>query len=157
VTRRIIDSDNSCLFNAVGYNTEGSLSEARKLRQVVKCTVASDPVTFNDGFLGKENEAYQAWIADSSHWGGAIELYILSRHYECEIAAFDIQTKRCDIYGQEQGFSQRCMVVYDGLHYDALAVAAFENAPEELDGRMFEVTSPDLPQVRASQLMRYSS
>lgn len=25
------------------------------------------------------------------------------------------------------------MLIYDGLHYDALAVAAFEGAPEQLD------------------------
>ena len=31
---------------------------------------------------------------------GAIELSILSEHYGREIAAYDIQTTRCDIYGQ---------------------------------------------------------
>jgi hypothetical protein len=36
-------------------------------------------------------------------WGGAIELSILCRHYGREIAAYDIQTRRCDIYGQEYG------------------------------------------------------
>ena len=39
----------------------------------------------------------------STRWGGAIELFILSKHYRKEIAAYDIQTKRCDIYGQDQG------------------------------------------------------
>lgn len=31
---------------------------------------------------------------------GAIELAILSDFYGREIAAYDIQTKRCDVYGQ---------------------------------------------------------
>lgn len=31
---------------------------------------------------------------------GAIELSILSEYYRREIAAYDIQTTRCDIYGQ---------------------------------------------------------
>lgn len=117
-------------------------------------------VTYNDGFLGQENEEYQAWILDKKHWGGAIELsvsscagygvpqlpqplvqgecpapcrvgawvasgwctqflptscmqsdaksaalccaclayapQILSKHYGRVIAAYDIQTKRCD-------------------------------------------------------------
>jgi hypothetical protein len=53
-------------------------------------------VTYNDGFLGQENEEYQAWILDKKHWGGAIELSILSKHYGRVIAAYDIQTKRCD-------------------------------------------------------------
>jgi len=45
------------------------------------------------------------------------------RHYGREIAAYDIQTQRCDVYGSEEGYEQRAMVLYDGLHYDALALA----------------------------------
>jgi ubiquitin thioesterase OTU1 len=37
VTRRIIDSDNSCLFNAVGYVTERSRKLAPKLRSARTC------------------------------------------------------------------------------------------------------------------------
>lgn len=62
---------------------------------------AAFAVTYNDGFLGQENEDYQAWILDKKHWGGAIELSILSKHYGRVIAAYDIQTKRVD----------RCVVV----------------------------------------------
>ncbi len=57
-------------------------------------------VTYNEGFLAKENEDYCKWILQPKNWGGAIELSILSNHYQCEIAAYDIQTKRCDVYGQ---------------------------------------------------------
>lgn len=42
-------------------------------------------------------------------WGGAIELYILAQHYGREIAAYDIRTKRCDVYGQGNG-EQRAAV-----------------------------------------------
>jgi ubiquitin thioesterase OTU1 len=59
-------------------------------------TLCGPAVTYNDGFLGQENEEYQAWILDKKHWGGAIELSILSQHYGRVIAAYDIQTKRCD-------------------------------------------------------------
>ena len=41
------------------------------------------------------------------------------------------------------GFSERAMLIYDGLHYDALAVAAFEGAPEELDMTIFAPSSRD--------------
>ncbi len=60
-------------------------------------------VTYNDGFLGQENEDYQAWILDKKHWGGAIELSILSKHYGRVIAAYDIQTKRCDRCAHTEG------------------------------------------------------
>lgn len=43
------------------------------------------------------------WIQQRDNWGGAIELFILSQFYGKEIAAYDIQTKRCDIYGQDKG------------------------------------------------------
>ena len=43
------------------------------------------------------------WIQASDKWGGAIELSILSAHYHCEIAAYDIRTKRCDVYGSDAG------------------------------------------------------
>ena len=42
-------------------------------------TVAADPATYTEGFLGKSNAEYQRWILDPQKWGGAIELSILSR------------------------------------------------------------------------------
>lgn len=36
---------------------------------------------------------------------GAIELSILSEYYGREIAAYDIQTTRCDLYGQVSDLS----------------------------------------------------
>jgi hypothetical protein len=60
----------------------------------------SPAVTYNEGFLEQENAAYCKWITDMSHWGGPIELSILAAHYGCQLAAYDIQTKRCDVYGQ---------------------------------------------------------
>ncbi|CAK0785142.1 hypothetical protein CVIRNUC_008348 [Coccomyxa viridis] len=135
--RREIASDNSCLFNAVGYVMERSRDRATALRQVIAETVAGDPDQYSDGFLGKPNAEYCQWIQDSQKWGGAIELAILSRFFAREIAAYDIQTKRCDLYGQDEDYSERVMLIYDGLHYDALAVAAFDKAPEEVDITVF--------------------
>ncbi|AQK60465.1 OTU-like cysteine protease family protein [Zea mays] len=149
VVRRVIPSDNSCLFNAVGYVMEHNRNKASELRQlpfssplcskVIAATVAGDPEKFNEVFLGKPNEAYCAWILDPEKWGGAIELSILSEYYGREIAAYDIQTTRCDLYGQEKNYSERAMLIYDGLHYDALAMSPAEGAPEEFDQTIFPV------------------
>lgn len=43
VVRRVIPSDNSCLFNAVGYVMEHDRHKAAALRQVIAETVAGDP------------------------------------------------------------------------------------------------------------------
>ncbi|EXB50307.1 hypothetical protein L484_017845 [Morus notabilis] len=122
IVRRVIPSDNSCLFNAVGYVMDHDKQKAPELRQVIAATVASDPEKYSEAFLGKTNEEYCAWILNSEKWGGAIELSILAEHYGREIAAYDIQTARCYLYGQEMKYSERVMLIYDGLHYDALAV-----------------------------------
>ncbi|GJN19063.1 hypothetical protein PR202_gb06298 [Eleusine coracana subsp. coracana] len=110
-----------------------------RCEMVIAATVANDPEKFNEAFLGKPNEAYCAWILDPEKWGGAIELAILSEYYGREIAAYDIQTTRCDLYGQEKKYNERAMFIYDGLHYDALAMSPFEGAPEEFDQTIFPV------------------
>ncbi|PKA59546.1 ubiquitin thioesterase OTU1 [Apostasia shenzhenica] len=141
VVRRVIPSDNSCLFNAVGYVMDHDKHRAPELRQVIAATVASDPKKYNEVFLGKPNVDYCSWILNSEKWGGAIELSILSAYYGREIAAYDIQTTRCDLYGQENGYKERVMLIYDGLHYDALALSPFDNAPEEFDQTIFTINS----------------
>lgn len=64
------------------------------------------------------------------------------RHYDREIAAYDVKTLRCDVYGEGAGYRERGMVIYDGLHYDALSIAAFDNAPEEIDVSVFDPLGP---------------
>mmetsp|Transcript_7569 Transcript_7569/g.19456 ORF Transcript_7569/g.19456 Transcript_7569/m.19456 type:complete len:344 (+) Transcript_7569:209-1240(+) len=142
IVRRIIDSDNSCLFNAVGYVMERSRGKSAALREVIATAVRGDPFTYNEGVLGKDTEAYCDWIRKPGSWGGAIELSILASHYKREIAAFDLQTMRCDVYGEDAGYAERVMLLYDGLHYDALAVGAFERAPEEVDVTILSRDSP---------------
>lgn len=139
VVRRVIPSDNSCLFNAVGYVMDRDQTKAAELRQVIAATVASDPEKYSEAFLGKPNSAYCNWILDPEKWGGAIELSILADYYGREIAAYDIQTTRCDLYGQEGNYSERVMLIYDGLHYDALAVSPVEGAPDDFDQTIFVI------------------
>eukprot|EP00897_Mesotaenium_endlicherianum_P007160 jgi/Mesen1/6472/ME000330S05495 len=141
VVRRIIDADNNCLFNAVGYVMELNKRKALELRQVIAAAVASAPTTYTDAFLGKPNKEYCDWILHPDHWGGGIELAILSAHYGRQIAAYDIQTKRCDVYGEDKNYSERVMLVYDGIHYDALAASPFAGAPDEVDQTIFAVDS----------------
>ncbi|KAL9444466.1 hypothetical protein AB3S75_017623 [Citrus x aurantiifolia] len=107
-------------------------NKAPELRQVIAATVASDPVKYSEAFLGKSNQEYCSWIQDPEKWGGAIELSILADYYGREIAAYDIQTTRCDLYGQEKKYSERVMLIYDGLHYDALAKGRTIGPAEDL-------------------------
>merc|ERR1712060_972529 len=85
-----------------------------------------------------EPNAYAEWIKGKDHWGGGIELAVLSDHFSCEIRAWDIQTLRSDRYGEGKGFKQCIHVIYDGLHYDALALSMLEDVPPESEE--FDIT-----------------
>uniref|UniRef100_A0A1J3CYP6 Ubiquitin thioesterase OTU n=1 Tax=Noccaea caerulescens TaxID=107243 RepID=A0A1J3CYP6_NOCCA len=139
IVRRVIPSDNSCLFNAIGYVMDKDKKKAPELRQVIAASVASNKDKYNEAFLGKQNEEYCAWILNPEKWGGAIELSILADYYGREIGAYDIQTSRCDLYGQTKNYNERVMLIYDGLHYDALALSPFEGAEEDFDMTIFPV------------------
>ncbi|KAB2615653.1 ubiquitin thioesterase OTU1-like [Pyrus ussuriensis x Pyrus communis] len=110
VVRRVIPSDNGCLFNAVGYVMDHDQKKAPELRQVIAATVASDPTKYSEAFLGKSNEEYCAWILDSEKWG------------------------------------ERVMLIYDGLHYDALALQ------RSLIRRYLQSRTVPLGQLRGSPL-----
>ena len=70
------------------------------------------------------------WIALESSWGGAIELAIIAAHFKCELAAVDVQSSRVYVYGEGQSFTKRAFLVYDGIHYDALALNAVSAGEE---------------------------
>jgi ubiquitin thioesterase OTU1 len=79
------------------------------------------------------------WISRLDSWGGGIELAILSSFYEIEICAFDVKSCRMDCFGQDKSYKTRVYLLYNGIHYDALALSE-QNAPEEMDITLF---SPD--------------
>lgn len=138
VVKRVMQSDNSCLFHAIGYVLcDKSLKEAPRLRQAVAKAVRDDPKTFTEAFLGKSPDAYIEFITHPDAWGGQIELLVFSRIFQTEIAAFDIIRDRVDIYGTEEGYKQRVFVMYDGIHYDALAFTFDEGLPADCDVTKF--------------------
>lgn len=59
--------------------------------------------SYSAAFLGMDNAAYCAWITNPVNWGGGIELAILASHYSREIAAWNIETGQCHVFGEERG------------------------------------------------------
>jgi len=69
-----------------------------------------------------------------------VELAILAEHYKTEILAVDIQTLRIDRFGQGAGFTKAVFVIYNGIHFDALAVGVpGAEAAEASDQTVFDV------------------
>ncbi|KFO19652.1 ubiquitin thioesterase OTU1 [Fukomys damarensis] len=123
LTRTTVPADNSCLFTSVYYVVEGGVLNpacAPEMRRLIAQIVASDPDFYSEAILGKTNQEYCDWIKRDDTWGGAIEISILSKFYQCEICVVDTQTVRIDRFGEDAGYSKRVLLIYDGIHYDPL-------------------------------------
>ncbi|KNC48238.1 ubiquitin thioesterase OTU1 [Thecamonas trahens ATCC 50062] len=137
MVRRVMADDNSCCFTSISYLMYGDRGRAAELRELIAATAGADPERWNAATLGKPVAAYQAWIRSSTSWGGGIELAILADYFAVEIAVMDAQTMRMDVFGSGSDYSTRIYVLYTGIHYDALALAVSESAPETADVRTF--------------------
>ena len=127
--RKVVPSDNSCLFTSIFFCLSSGELNAKKaitLRQIIAETVAGDPELYNDAYLGRPNREYCTWILNQEHWGGAIELSILSRYYEIEMVAIDTQNVRLNRFGEDRNYSTRLLLIYDGIHYDPLVMELFD-------------------------------
>ena len=138
--RRIINSDNSCLFNAIAYATEGrSKNLGSFLRNIVSPIIQDDPETYNLSLLGKPNEEYCLWIEQPTSWGGGIELSIISKYYGINIGAVSIKDGIIHVFGQEFSYPKIIYVIYDGIHYDVLVKNLSESQTEATDLTEFQV------------------
>jgi ubiquitin thioesterase OTU1 len=151
--RRIIDADNSCLFNAVGLLVCRSSSVAVEFREIVRTAVENDPETFSSVMLGKQQDEYLSWIMLPTTWGGEVEIGILAAYFRVEIAVVDIRTTNIYVYGS--GCGKRIYLLYDGIHYDALVRSTQDGCPADDDETMFppdDSASYDQSKAIASEL-----
>lgn len=98
--------DNSCLFHGVAYLVDPASSPS-SLRQVIAREVRSNPGRWDDAILGKPRDEYVDFITDARRWGGQVELAILSALYRTELAIVEVQSGRCDVFGEGSGFGKR--------------------------------------------------
>ncbi|GAB9462859.1 Otu ovarian tumor protein-like cysteine protease [Globisporangium polare] len=150
--RRVVPADNSCLFNAIGYALgKGKTGNATAMRHLIKDTILANPDMYSEVFLGRPVYEYCAWIQDDKSWGGEIELSILSQYYKVEMVVFDVTSMSRLCYGEDQGFSQRMFLLYDGIHYDLVVESPSKTAAESRDTTLFSIN--DFAKVeRASEV-----
>lgn len=79
MVRRVIDADNSCLFNAISYLMEKDRKQGAKLRKIIADVVRNRTDVYSEAVLGKTPKEYSDWILDPKHWGGEVEMFILSQ------------------------------------------------------------------------------
>ncbi|KAI9312447.1 hypothetical protein BX666DRAFT_836757 [Dichotomocladium elegans] len=136
LTLRSVADDNSCLFRSIGYVMDREMSTTQELRSVVAMAIEEDPILYSDATLGHSREKYIDWIQKSASWGGAIEISILSKYFSVEIDSIDVQTGRVDKFG-EGSYDEKVLIVYSGIHYDALALTPDLAAPADFDQTRF--------------------
>ncbi|TEB26552.1 OTU-domain-containing protein [Coprinellus micaceus] len=140
LVHRIVPDDNSCLFSSLALIFEQSITKAPLLRKTVASAISSDPFTWSEAILGMPPPKYIDTISKPTSWGGAIELSILAKHYNTEIASVDVETGRIDRFRVEESEGEnRCLLVYSGIHYDALTFSPMEDAPAEWHQCVFPI------------------
>ncbi|KAK6631621.1 hypothetical protein RUM44_006150 [Polyplax serrata] len=120
--RKVVPADNSCLFTSIGFAVSGKVDTlcGSYMRKIIADHVAQDTDTYSEAILGKPPKAYCDWIQKSDSWGGAIELSILSGHYEIEMDVVDTVNAIINRFGEDKNYSQRIFLIFDGIHYDPL-------------------------------------
>lgn len=134
---REMPDDNSCLFSAISYVFHHTREKSTELRELSANLILSDPTSYTEAVLGMPPIKYCQWISDKDRWGGGIELAVLSKHYNSEVASIDVATGRVDIFGEGEGYQKRAYLLYSGIHYDALAMTTGPSASEEQDLTIF--------------------
>ncbi|KAL3470191.1 hypothetical protein BJX99DRAFT_55857 [Aspergillus californicus] len=137
---RVMADDNSCLFRAVSTALMGQEDTTTELRSLVAQTIQKHPDEYPEVVLEKKPDDYCRWIQNEHSWGGGIELKILSKELNCEICSIDVQSLRIDRFNEGQ--SQRCALVYSGIHYDTIALSPYSGAPPDFDTKVFDAQDP---------------
>lgn len=140
-----VPADNSCLFTSIGFVMTGKIDvgSGSFMRQIIASEVTSDPETYNQGFLGRENAEYAAWIQQDDNWGGAIEVSILSKFYGIEFDVVDITNVMINRFGEDQNYGSRAFLLFDGIHYDPIYLESLTGEPPKTifpieDQRVYE-------------------
>ncbi|KAL4924658.1 ubiquitin-specific protease OTU1 [Aspergillus undulatus] len=151
IVLRVMPDDNSCLFRAISTAVLPGSDSMVELRSAVAETIQSNPDEYSSAILGQPRDDYCRWIRTETSWGGAIEMNILSKHFDIEICSIDLSNLRVDHFNEGQ--DRRCFLVYSGIHYDTIALSPGDDISPEFDTTVFD-SSDDLVLEKAKVLCR---
>lgn len=139
---RVMPDDNSCLFRALGTCVLGSsVDGVVELRDNVASAIQADPGRWNAGILGAVPDTYCRQIKSPDTWGGDIDIAILAEYWN--ICVRNISVQDGHVYSYNEGAPNMCIIVYSGIHYDAVALSPSDppfthaSAPMEWDQKQF--------------------
>ena len=139
---RVMPDDNSCLFRALGTCVLGSsVDGVVELRDNVASAIQADPERWNSAILNASPDAYCRKIKDPDTWGGDIDIAILAEYWD--ICVRNISVQDGHVYSYNESARNQCIIVYSGIHYDAIALSPSEppytkaTAPTDFDQKQF--------------------
>jgi ubiquitin thioesterase OTU1 len=149
-----IQADNSCLFATISYLCTGSVNQAYSLRQHCIKVIRENPDKFDEATLGSFNAEYCKWLSDPQHWGGYIEMDILSKHFNVEICVLYIEDGQI-VPVNSCGAKKRIYILYDNIHYDAVIFKCFGEPKERFivnsdDGKALELATEMMSIIRTA-------
>ena len=115
IKRKEIPADNSCLFNAINFAINQNINSPEVIREIIIAEIMSNPEEYNSAILGKNPEDYCKWISNKETWGGGIEISILSKFFQVQIAVADIQFITIEYFGN---YDKCIYLLYNNIHYD---------------------------------------
>mmetsp|Transcript_22735 Transcript_22735/g.40242 ORF Transcript_22735/g.40242 Transcript_22735/m.40242 type:complete len:127 (+) Transcript_22735:17-397(+) len=73
--------------------------------------------------------------------------------YRVELAAWNVETCTCHVFGEDQKYSRRAQLVYNGTHYDALVISDGATSSATTDDTLIDPKSrPEgLDAIRAAK------
>lgn len=154
---RVMPDDNSCLFRALGTCLLGSTVDGVvELRDNVASAIQADPERWNAGILNALPDTYCRTIKSPDTWGGDIDIAILAEYWG--ICVRNISVQDGHVYSYNEDASNMCIIVYSGIHYDAIALSPSEppfthaTAPMDWDVKQFR-TDDGLVLEKAKELV----
>ena len=129
--RHAVPADNACLFTALAYLAGGgTMRGGPAMRARVVAHLLARPGDFPEALLGQPPAAYAAHMARPETWGGGLEMRAASDLLGLEVVAVCVKTGSVSRFGEERAYSRRVLLLYDGIHFDALHRPG---SPPELD------------------------
>ena len=116
IKKKSIPADNCCLFNAINYAMNQSITEPEVIRSIISMIILDNPTEYNKAVLEKDPEDYCEWIMRGDSWGGGIEIAILSKYFMLNIGVVDIKNLTIEYFGNN--YSNTIYLLYDNVHYD---------------------------------------
>ncbi|PIA18960.1 OTU-domain-containing protein [Coemansia reversa NRRL 1564] len=142
LVRRVVPSDNSCLFTSIANSYGQKGITAQNLRQLVCDVIRKNPDEYSEIVLEMSIKDYCKWISKDSTWGGGIEMAAISEKLQIEICSVDTRTLRMLQFGQGK-YLHRVILLYSGSHYDYVAFTYDPQNPRTFDQTMFHVQMPN--------------